>query len=148
MGHFSGGPTVIHFICKYCLGWVTCASFWYSPSASSAQPCHESSNASSCKGCEHWPKNTKTHWNHAEMARYAKNTPWKKQNKETRYAIILYFIAILNNDRAKIPIQTLIIFQCVKQSTRFLRISTFQQKNNQIWSFNAKLGEKFGKRPF
>ena len=82
------------------------------------------------------------------MARYAKNTPWKKQNKETRYAIILYFIAILNNDRAKIPIQTLIIFQCVKQSTRFLRISTFQQKNNQIWSFNAKLGEKFGKRPF
>ena len=54
------------------------------------------------------------------------------ENKETRYAIILYFIAILNNDRAKIPIQTLIIFQCVKQSTRFLRISTFQQKNNQI----------------
>ena len=97
---------------------------------------------------EHWPKNAKTHWNHAEMARYAKNTPWKKQNKETRYAIILYFIAILNNDRAKIPIQTLIIFQYVKQSTRFLRISTFQQKNNQIWSFNAKLGEKFGKRPF
>ena len=32
---------------------------------------------------------------------------------------------------AEIPIQTLIIFQYVKQSTRFLRISTFQHKTTK-----------------
>ena len=48
---------------------------------------------------------------------------------------------------AKIPIQALIIFQSVKQSTRFLRISTFQQKTTKSghlmpnWVKNSAKGD-------